>query len=391
LAEDPDEAVGYAQELCNKNVDRQTIENQIYCEACAMIEAENQNGDCKVIVLAKDDWHTGIIGIVASKLNDKYAMPCVLISFAGDVGKGSGRSMSSFSLYDALDASSDLLVQYGGHSLAVGLTVTRENFEPLKNALKAYAESHTAGEEKTTSAECELDETFTIKHAEEIYKLEPYGLENPVPVFMIRNAKIGDCVYINDGRNLKFSVIKGNSVFPAILFGVENMGFEFMNGDCLDILATADVNHYRGRDSLQLLIKDIRHCEASRNALERSVAIYHILVNKTDGASGVTREELAVSIPARDDFTKIYRLAVRAADKINLHTLPIKLTLEAEGTNMNYCKLRIALDVFAELGIFETSCSDDGEFAEITAKNTQNAKIDLSHSPLLSRLKKLLG
>ena len=197
LAEDRETAAPIARQLCDINRERQTGENAIVEEAYAKIAAEHDFEKDPVVILDDESWHHGIIGIVASRITERYSCPSILISFEGsengEIGKGSGRSVKGLNLVDALGKCSDLLEKYGGHELAVGLTIKRENLPEFRRRLNEYArECLSEGQtESTLDAECELSpEDITLEQASELYGLEPFGVSNPVPMFVLYDVPL---------------------------------------------------------------------------------------------------------------------------------------------------------------------------------------------------------
>ena len=215
LTEDAQTAKELAQELCEINRQRQAEENKIAELAYEMIEAEHDFDHDRVIVLAHNDWHQGIIGIVSSRVTEKYGLPSILISFDGKgsleespdyPGKGSGRSVKGLNLVQALTACDDLLVKFGGHELAAGLTVSRGNLDAFRTRINDYAREHLdeSAMAVTLDAECEVRmPELTLEQASELYLLEPYGISNPVPAFVLRDAELVRVSAIGGGKHVR--------------------------------------------------------------------------------------------------------------------------------------------------------------------------------------------
>ena len=232
LTQDMDRAIRLAVELCEQNKLRQTTENEILNQALTQLRGEyNPVGD-KMIVLAGKGWHQGVIGIVCSRLCDRYGCPVVLISIDSDgVGKGSGRSIGSFNLFDALTSCSDLLDRYGGHALAAGLTIDESNIDALKARLKAYAETHVTRQQLIPQLhiDCMVEkEWLTIENIEGLSMLEPYGMQNAEPVFCMKDLIVEDITPLSSDRHVRLSLSKDGTRLGAIWFGTGAGGLGFV-------------------------------------------------------------------------------------------------------------------------------------------------------------------
>ena len=319
LAKDRAEAAPLARRLCDINRERQTEENKIMEEAYALIAAHHDFEHDPVIVLDAENWHHGIIGIVSSRITEKYGCPSILVSFEGagqekrgdDPGKGSGRSVKGLNLVEALASCSDLLEKYGGHELAAGLTVKRENLPELRRRLNEYARSCMSRKDLTPQleAECELDaRDLTMEQAEELWQLEPYGVSNPVPVFVLRDARIGDIQGVGGGRHTRLSLRVGNEPVTAMCFRTAPSELDLFPGDEVDVMFTLDINEFQNQKSLQMIVKDIRLTEDRLRAENTDRALYDRLrTGKT--LRGFTRPEAV--LPSRDEYAEVYALLRR--------------------------------------------------------------------------------
>ncbi len=207
LTKDPVRAQKLAAALCEQNKLRQNEENQILTQALARLRTEYNPLEDKIIVLAGKGWHHGVVGIVCSRLCDRYGCPVVLIALDEDgTGKGSGRSVAGFNLFDALTSCSDLLQRYGGHELAAGLTVSADQIEELRTRLRAYAESHVTMADLMPQLpiDCQVEpDWITLENIRALSVLEPYGMKNPEPVFCMRNMTVEDITPISSDRHVR--------------------------------------------------------------------------------------------------------------------------------------------------------------------------------------------
>jgi single-stranded-DNA-specific exonuclease len=215
----------------------------------------------KVYVLAKKDWHHGVIGIVASRIVDRFYKPAILISLKDNIGKGSGRSVKGFNLFDALTHCSDLLLKYGGHELAAGLGLNYADIDAFDKAINTYAEDVLKTVDLTPCIHIDTQlqaADLTLAAAQAISILEPFGMGNPQPVFALNGVTLTAARTLSDGKHCKLSVTKNGKPFDFLGFGMGAMAEQFHMGEKLDIAFTMGINVFRGERNLQLIIKDAR-------------------------------------------------------------------------------------------------------------------------------------
>ena len=364
LSETIDDARKYANELCVINKQRQQEENSITEEAYAKIAAEHDFENDRVIVLADEKWHHGIIGIVSSRITEKYGLPSILISFDGngseptgkDHGKGSGRSVKGINLVDALSDCSALLEKYGGHELAAGLTVNRENLDEFKKRINEYVRKNTGqGQgEVTLEAECSLDhEDITMRLASELYYLEPFGTSNPVPVFHTDNLFISDAIPIGGGKHTKLILRRGNMIITAMCFRMSLSELDLYPGDVVDVLYNLDINEFQGTKTLQMIVRDIRLSTKSLNAEIREHKIFDSLYLGHGPLSDMTESEIFSSIPDRNDFAAVYNTLKREL-RVEHEVFSIRALahlMKSSGYIIPYVRLKFILMIFRELNL----------------------------------------
>lgn len=258
LTEDANEAKKIALRLNEYNKERQEIEKRIFEEAVQDIENTDKEKD--VIVLGKENWHHGVIGIVSSKITDLYFKPSILICFEEKVGKGSGRSVPGFDLYEALSNCNNHISRFGGHSMAVGITVEKDEFEDFKKDFEEYAQNSNI---RDIIPIIEIDETVNLKDINirdiaELKLLEPFGEANKTPLFLCKNLKIHSIRALSEGKHLKLSLRDDNFWLDAIGFNQGHLTEEYRIGDKVDVVGTLEINQYNGRQSIQINLKDIR-------------------------------------------------------------------------------------------------------------------------------------
>lgn len=394
LADSRDEAERLAAELCEANRERQNEENRIMEEAYSRIDGDPSHVDNPVIVLEADNWHHGVIGIVASRLTERYGLPSILVSFEGadsdvhtdlDVGKGSGRSIKGMNLVDALVYCADHLVKFGGHELAAGLSVTRGELPRFREKINEYARNNLSREAMIPTVEADLALTpadITLAQAEELRILEPYGIGNPVPAFVLENCYVYECHPISGGKHTRLTVGDGNNRFTAMCFSRSQSQMDIFVGDRVDLLFNLDVNEYNGRRSVQLIVRDIRLCGEVRERSLRERARFEEI---WEGAPFSESENI---YPTRDDFGAVYTLisrSVRAGcDTLSHRSILSRLSAFGHG-DIGYIKLKIIIRVFQELnliGIEEPTPENYRFEIRFTTKKT-----DLDKSSWLHRLR----
>ena len=259
LAEDLESATKITKELNEYNTLRQSTEKAIYEDAVQQIE-KNHLDENNSIVLGGKGWHHGVIGIVSSKVTDKYYKPSILLSFEDDIAKGSGRSVPGFDLYEGLTKCEDLLEKYGGHSMAVGLTLKKENLEKFKERFEQIAKEKNI---KELVPIIYIDDELKLKDinmdlVKSLSILEPFGEANKVPLFLIKNLKIDSIRALSEGRHLKITLRDENFVINAIGFELGYLAEEYRIGDRIDVVGTLEINSFNGFSSIQINMKDIR-------------------------------------------------------------------------------------------------------------------------------------
>lgn len=259
LAENEMEAYKYAKVLDAQNTKRQEVEKGIYNEAIAQIERDGLDKK-KTMVIAGENWHQGVIGIVASKLTEKYLKPVILLAHDGETAKGSGRIPAGISLYDALSECSDLLTTFGGHELAAGLTLEAKNIEAFR---EKFEQVITSMKEEDFVRVIDIDTEITKKDItlnilDDINLLAPFGQKNKKPVFMYKNLKVTSVSTLKEDKHLKFRLSDGDFYVDAVFFGAGNRRDEVTLGDKIDVAVNISLNEFQGRKSIQFLMSDFK-------------------------------------------------------------------------------------------------------------------------------------
>lgn len=258
LTENEDEAEIMASEMCELNRERQALEGKIFEEAAVMLADDRDSKD--PIVLAEETWHQGVTGIVASRLAERLSRPAVMICLQDGKGRGSCRSFGSFNIFEALEANKDILESFGGHEMAAGLTIPEENITVFRERLRAFYREKIAGmPEPALSVDFEVLKPglLTEENVASLSLLEPYGNGNPTPVLYMENAEVDIIMPISSGRHTKMWVKKYGESFECVYFSKTTKELKVTAGNRVDIVFTPQINEFRGRRTVQLLLQKV--------------------------------------------------------------------------------------------------------------------------------------
>ena len=384
-----------AELLCDLNADRQKQESYIMKQLDERIAEQCDLESDRVLVIADDDWHPGVIGIAASKVVEKYGRPAILVTYQGasdnaaspyDVGRASGRSIEGVNLIEAISACGEHLVKYGGHELAAGLSVERGKIDAFRAAVNEYIKAHETEDMwvLTVKADMELSSSeISMGFAENMALLEPFGMANPTPLFYLSEATVVMGRPIGAGNHLKLRLEKDGVMLDAVMFNAGYEAFGYNPGEKIDILFNIDINVYNGNRSVQLLVRDTRYSESFSDAIARETSRYHEIM---DGAVFTLKEQV---LPRREEFAVVYRVlrSRNCGEQSELAEKQLFSLVNADPTiPINHIKLRIILDILDEMGLCNIRYH---EFDLIEFHvNMSAAKVDLESSPLLLRLRR---
>lgn len=258
LSDDINEVRNLTEKLNEYNRTRQETEKNIVKEALQLIETNKEN-EKSAIVLGHNGWHHGVIGIVSSKITETYFKPSILVSFEDGAAKGSGRSIPGFDLHEALCKCSNFLEKYGGHEMAVGLSLKEENFESFKQELVKIAKESKVDEILPVIYIDGMvkQEDMKMDFVKELHKLEPFGEGNKMPLFAYKGLKINSIRALTEGKHLKLTLKDDNIIIDAIGFNMGNLVNEYLIGDKVDIVGVLEVNNFNGMENIQINLKDI--------------------------------------------------------------------------------------------------------------------------------------
>ena len=353
-----------AEELCRLNRERQALETEIWRQARQMLGDGRPQAP---IVLAGEGWHQGVIGIVASRLAEAYRLPAVMICLDGDSGKGSCRSWGGFNLFEALSACAEHLLGFGGHALAAGLTLRRENVDAFRSGLAQYFAAHPCSQESVLDIDLAIDtpSLLDMEQVADLARLEPCGAANPAAQLCLCGATLEAVTPIGGGRHLRLRLSKYGQSWDAVFFSktVEELGAR--EGDYVDAAFQAQINEFYSRRSVQLLITDLR-----RHDLSAPKAVL----------GGALPELAGGEVPDRADFAAVWRgLSARGgAVRGSLRTV-----FESTCPGMWDVRLCLCLKVFEELGLL--TAAFDGQTLDV--RQVPGAgRVDLADSRILRSL-----
>lgn len=365
-----EDASYYAGCLDRLNAERQRIEQDIFIEACNIIEQKGYNRQ-RVIVVAGDNWHVGVIGIAASKLTEKYGKPCIVICKNGEKSVGSGRSISGLSLFDAISSCSDMLSKFGGHELAAGLTIDEEKIDEFRIKINEYSKNIPFNFAEVRP-DCKIKpRAFTVDAAKALRSLEPFGVGNPVPLFACLESKIIAVYPLAGGKHLRLRLQKDGYSFQALLFNTTPENFEYRVGDVIDVAVNLDVNTYNDQESVSIIIKAIRLSGLDDLSLEKQLE----LIEKLNG-NQLLSADVDYIYPLREDTIKVFRY-------IQQHKSTKACFIENDlCRDIPLGKITVALKALLELGIISL---EEGLYS--LAPVTE--KYDLESAPILKNLREL--
>lgn len=356
-----------AAELCTLNRRRQELETQVWRESAEALEADPPHGP---IVLASERWHQGVVGIAASRLAEEYRLPAIIICLDGDNGKGSCRSFGEFNLFDGLDKCREHLESFGGHAFAAGLNIKRDNIDAFRAALSHYYAENTPEEHVEFEPELQLPDlsSLTIENVESLDEMEPCGSGNPKPLMCLCSVVIDELSAIGGGKHLRMGVSKNGQSVSCVFFSQTLENLAVAEGDIADLCFTPQINDYRSRRNIQLLIAGVRpapQLELCREILEKP---------------GELPEEAESMWISRDELGKLWR-SLRSLGGRRQKLTQLITGESFEDTEPE--KICLGICIFAELDLLTVRF--DGAYIEIKI-NENGDKAQLEDSQLFCRL-----
>lgn len=306
LTEDEDEAVTIADKLGMDNRERQSIEKEILASIDEEVRRTPNIVNDKILVFAGRGWHQGVVGIAASRIKDIYDKPTIIIGIDDDgVARGSGRSVEGFSLCDAVFACSEHLTHYGGHPMAVGISLEKEKINDFRKAINAYCKDIKMPY-NILHIDCKLNPNqLDLSILDCLSYIEPCGASNPSPIFGLYNMTVIATKEIGNGNHMRITLSRGQGQVPvyAVYFNHNFQSCSYRNGDIVDVAVSLDRNIYNGQENLSVIIKDIKYSQSNNEELIDSERIFDKFAKRYK----LTKNEVMSILPTRNDFAYIYR------------------------------------------------------------------------------------
>ncbi len=369
MSEDKQESENLAEELKQKNQERKQLEKEAFNSALDFLAKNIEEQNRKVIIIDGDNWHPGVLGIVAAKIADKFSKPCIVIGKYDKIAKGSGRSVGEFPLIDALNNVGECFIKYGGHKLAVGFSIYVDKIEEFKKKLEDYVENNfltMPSDKLIIDKEADLNE-LSIKNISELERLQPFGNGNEEPLFLIKNVKIKQIIPLCGGKYIKLRVLKQGKTIDLLCFSMGVDEFFYKPGENIDAIVSCKVDYYGVIEQTTIKIIDLRPTQFNQDDyFEEKMAYENFKRGKITLKTNLcpTREEVAI----------VYRCIKRYRNFQDVDSIFLKL----QHFNIKYVKFRLIIDVLKEFNlIIHKKYITINEYAE---------KCDLKDSKILNLL-----
>ena len=371
-----EEAEVLSEEICADNEERRRVEAEIAEAAFADIEAKGYMKD-RVVVVDGENWHHGVIGIVASRVTERCGKPCMIISRSETEAKGSGRSIEGFSLFEAICACGDLLIKFGGHPMAAGITLKPENIEAFRKRINRYAAEHFPQmPTQTVTLDCKLNPAaLSVSMAQSLTQLEPFGNGNPQPVFGLFNMELSNVTPVGGGGHLRLTLEKNGAVITAMRFNTKPEELPYHIGDKIDLAVQLEAREFRGQPSLTVIVRDMKFAAFNTEKNIASLASFE----KWQRGEVLSAEDKNRLYPDRACLAAIYR-ALRTVN--GKETDQVRFVSQF-GKDMTLGLFKTALLVFEERGLVHSEIADDTFTATLIETS---GKTDITRSPVLLAL-----
>lgn len=350
--DDEERAAALAAKVDDYNTARKNTEAEIYDKAVKMIDGGAGLFDAPIIVVGGENWHEGVLGIVASRLVKRYLKPAVVFSYKGDLARGSARSIGDFSIYDAVSYARDTVLGFGGHKMALGVTVKCENIEDFRKRLNDYCFKVARPHMPELHIDCKLNPLgVTVETAELLEGFEPFGQENSMPLFALCGMKIEAVYPLSGGKHISLNLSRSGYAVRTVFFGMDIKDFAYRVGDMVDVAVNLECGEFRGEKNLSVLIRDIRP------ALLDYESFYYDSRLCDDYFSGVRMPDAALKrlAPSRVQVGVLYKfMSVNKEFSGEADVLLLRTGMDSIG------KLEISAAILSELGILKVKMLKTG-------------------------------
>ncbi len=379
LLSEQDEAEALVDEMIKLNTLRKKTEDEIMIDIEKLINKNPILLNQRVLVISGDNWHHGVIGIVSAKIMERFGKPCFLISIENGEARGSARSFSGFNVFECLSYCKESCERFGGHACAGGFSLLPEKVNDFTQKVYEYAKNikFDISAITVTADKILKAEDFNADEISSLSFFEPFGEGNPKPVFALIGAKIDKIIPLSNGKHTKLELTYDGIKITAIMFGAPSDSLNVSQGEFADFLGTLELNEYNNKTSVNLMVKDYRKNGINQAKYFSAKAVYESFM-RNEEISGSIKKKI---VPSRDDLIVIYKCisTFKSPQKID------RIFSSVCDDNMNFCKMKLCLDIFTELGILSQEYfSDKVNFIP------PNKKFDLDDSQILKKMRCLL-
>lgn len=381
LISEEEDARRFAHQLTMLNEKRKQAEADIFAEINRNFHENPGIRDKRVIVVSGDNWHHGIIGIIASRLLEIYGKPVVVISREeSGYARGSARSIKGFNIFKCFEYCKDLLTKYGGHECAGGLTVLSENIESLDVLIQEYAAINHPHMPRFTFTADKLirGSDITVANISDLKRLEPYGAENAEPLFAFSGAKVLAVVPLKNGEHTRLDIEYDGVKLRALLFRRKTATMDIAAGDIIDIMGNLQINSFRGNESVSLIISDYRLHGIKQDKFFAAMDAYEAFKR----GESLPKEYISKAVPTRDEMAKIYKYIGSATVALTQESLFARLSNQ----EINAFKLYVVIDAFCELGLAKIE-----EHSRKIVLNKADKRVDIMSAPTIVRLNEIVN
>ncbi len=374
LCDDDEIALDIAGEINRMNTKRQQTETDIFSQVQSMLSSGSDILNDRIIVVDGEDWHQGVIGIVAARITERFGRPCVVISRDGEDARGSCRSIEGFSIYDAIEAVSDCLDHFGGHTLAAGLGLKSSRIEEFRRRINEYA-SDKEMPFALQKIDCRLlPNSIGLDMLDSMSLLEPFGAGNPQPCFGLFGVKIDEIAGVSDGKHVRMIVSKNGARTGVVYFGMAEKRFPFEKGDIVDLAVNLDRNIYNGEARVSVIVRAIKPALTDEEKVLSAISLYE----KFSRNEKLSSSEALLILPDRQLQVDVFK-SIKAKPLRDRYYEALCVRIGDDGSNL--AKINAVADIMLEMGILEADEYD-------TVRVPMNPpKVNLEDSEIMKRIK----
>ena len=374
LCDDEEKASALADEINSMNSLRQKTETDIFASAAEMLSPESDIAKDKVIVLDGEGWHQGVIGIVAARITERFGRPCVVISRDGESAKGSCRSIEGFSIYNAIEAVSDCLEHYGGHTLAAGIGIRSSRIAEFRKRINEYA-AQIEMPFLLQKIDCRLQpSSINIDLLSSLSMLEPFGSGNQQPCFGLFGVKIEDFSAVSEGKHVRMTVSKNGTRTGVVFFGMPEKRFPFDKGDIVDLAVNLDRNFYNGETRVSVIVRGIRPSFTDEEKVLSAISLYE----KFARGESLTAQQAQQLLPSRELEVAVFK-SIKAKCLKDNYAEMLCVRLGDDGSKL--AAITAVVEIMLEMGILAAD-SDNGVYVPLNPP-----KVNLEDSRIMQKIK----